>query len=337
MKTRTFFQFAGPSMAMMFTLMALPLCITLYLSMRNCTLMMEMVPQTQSGPFGTEEVVSQQAKIGADGKALESCKYVGLQYFRGVLGLDDNASQSTGSDLSKSGADSKAKNEFIVALRFTLIYVVATTPFILVIGFLLALGVNRASKRVKGLFITASLLPFIITPIVGSLSIKWLFRDNGLVPHLLGLVGIQLHWMAQAWSAQLLIIFYGIWHVVPFAFIVLYAGLQSVPQEAVEAAHIDGATRWQILHYVTIPSLMPLIVFITMIHVMDAYRVFEPVLVLTQGAFTTSVQYLTYNVLLQEGNPYKASASSVLTLFGIIVLLIPLLRKTWKEHAGEKR
>ena len=322
-------------MAMMFTLMALPLCITLYLSMRNCTLSMEMVTQIQSGPFGTEEVVSQQAKIGADGKAIESCKYVGFQYFRGVLGLDDVDTSVTSSALNK--ADSKPKNEFIVALRFTLIYVLATTPFILVIGFLLALAVNRASKRVKGLFITASLLPFIITPIVGSLSIKWLFRDNGLVPYLLGLVGIQLHWMAQAWSAQLLIVLYGIWHVVPFAFIVLYAGLQSVPQEAVEAAHIDGATRWQILRYVTIPSLMPLIVFITMIHVMDAYRVFEPVLVLTQGAFTTSVQYLTYNVLLQEGNPYKASASSVLTLLGIIVLLIPLLRKTWKEHAGEKR
>ena len=322
-------------MAMMFTLMALPLCITLYLSMRNCTLSMEMVTQIQSGPFGTEEVVSQQAKIGADGKAIESCKYVGFQYFRGVLGLDDVDTSATSSASNK--ADSKPKNEFIVALRFTLIYVLATTPFILVIGFLLALAVNRASKRVKGLFITASLLPFIITPIVGSLSIKWLFRDNGLVPYLLGLVGIQLHWMAQAWSAQLLIVLYGIWHVVPFAFIVLYAGLQSVPQEAVEAAHIDGATRWQILRYVTIPSLMPLIVFITMIHVMDAYRVFEPVLVLTQGAFTTSVQYLTYNVLLQEGNPYKASASSVLTLLGIIVLLIPLLRKTWKEHAGEKR
>ena len=331
MKARTFFQFAGPSMAMMFTLMALPLCITFFLSMRNCTLAMETVTLTQSGPFGTEEVVSQRAKVGADGQAIESCQFVGLQYFRGVLGLDQN--QSSAGD---TRADAKPNNEFLVALRFTLFYVVLTTPFILVIGFLLALGVNRASKRVKGLFITASLLPFIITPLVGALSIKWLFRDNGLIPHLLGLVGIQLHWMAQAWSAQLLIILYGIWHVVPFSFIVLYAGLQSVPQEAIEAAHIDGATRWQTLRYVTIPSLMPLLVFITMIHVMDAYRVFEPVLVLTQGAFTTSVQYLTYSILLQENNPYKASASSVLTLLGILVLLIPLLRKTWAEHKGEK-
>jgi len=119
---------------------------------------------------------------------------------------------------------------------------------------------------------------------------------------------------------------------VPFAFIVFYAGLQSVPQDSLEAATIDGATRWQKLRYVTLPHLMPLVVFVTLIHLMDAYRVFEPVIVLTQGAFTTSVQYLTYYILLQENNPYKASAAAVLTLIGILILLIPLLVKTWREQ-----
>jgi len=175
-------------------------------------------------------------------------------------------------------------------------------------------------------------LPFILTPVVGALAIKWLFRDDGLVPHLLSGVGIQVYWMAQAWSAQLLIVLYGIWHVLPFAFIVFYAGLQGVPQDALEAATIDGASNWQKLRYVTLPHLMPLIVFVTLIHLMDAYRVFEPVVVLTQGAFTTSVQYLTYHVLIQEDNPYKASAAAVLTIVGIAVLLIPLLRKTWREQ-----
>jgi multiple sugar transport system permease protein len=154
------------------------------------------------------------------------------------------------------------------------------------------------------------------------------------VPQLLSNFGVQVYWMGQAWSAQFLIIVYGIWHVVPFAFIVFYAGLQSVPQDALEAATIDGASRWQRLRYVTLPHLMPLLVFVTLIHVMDAYRVFEPVIVLTQGAFTTSVQYLTYYILLQENNPYKASAAAVLTLVGILILLIPLLVRTWREQRG---
>jgi multiple sugar transport system permease protein len=311
MQTRSFLRFTAPSVLLMLALMALPLAITFYLSLRNCALQMETVTQQESGPFGLQDVLTQRARVDANGQAVRHCNFVGLDYFRKVLGSDD---------------------EFWGALRFTLLYTLATTPFILGVGFGLALAVNNVTQRLKGAFITASLLPFIITPVVGALSIKWLFRDDGLIPHLLSNVGVKVYWMAQAWSAQLLIVLYGIWHVVPFAFIVFYAGLQSVPQDSLEAATIDGASRWQKLRFVTLPHMAPLIVFVTLIHLMDAYRVFEPVVVLTQGAFTTSVQYLTYHILLQESNPYKASAAAVLTVAGIVVLLIPLLMKTWREQ-----
>ncbi len=320
MKTRSFIGFVAPSVALMALLLALPLVLTLWLSMRNCTLELELVTVQQSGPFGSHPVTTQRAKVDAQGRALQHCVSVGLDYYRTVLGL---------------GGDAESKNEFFAALRFTLLYIVGTTPFVLAGGLALALAMQRITQRLKGLFIAAALLPFIITPVVGALAIKWLFRDNGLVPHLLAQLGVQVFWMAQAWSAQLLIVLYGIWHVLPFAFIVFYAGLQGVPQDSLEAAKLDGASAWQRLRYVTLPHLAPLIVFVTLIHLMDAYRVFEPVLVLTQGAFTTSVQYLTYQVLLQEDNPHKASAAAVLTVLGIAVLLIPLLRKTWREQRGQ--
>ena len=255
---------------------------------------------------------------------------MGLDYYRKVLGLE--AASSPTPAKPPGSAKPAEPTEFFSALRFTLLYVAATTPFVLGGGLVLALAMDRVTQRLKAVFIAASLLPFIITPVVGALAIKWLFRDNGLVPHLLGGLGVEVFWMAQAWSAQMLVVLYGIWHVLPFAFIVFYAGLQGVPQDALEAATIDGATRWQKLRYVTLPHLMPLLVFVLMMHLMDAYRVFEPVMVLTQGAFTTSVQYLTYHVLLQEDNPYKASAASVLTIIGIAILLVPLLRKTWREQ-----
>jgi len=338
MKTKSFLQFVGPSVVMMLLLLAIPMATTLYLSVRNCALEMEVVKVEESTPFGKKETITQRAKLGPDGRAIEQCEFVGLDYYRKVLGLDKSVSASAGQPPDADGkparAGEPADNEFLGALKFTMIYTFATLPFVLLIGFLLALGVNNVTNKLKGMFITASLLPFIITPVVAALSIKWLFRDNGLVPYVLSNFGIEVFWMAQAWSARLLIIVYGIWHVVPFAFIVLYAGLQSVPQDALEAATIDGATRWQKLRYVTIPHLMPLFVFITLIHLMDAYRVFEPVIVLTQGAFTTSVQYLTYYILLLENNPYKASAAAVLTLAGIVVLLMPLLVRTWREQKG---
>ena len=322
----------------MLLLLALPLALTFYLSVRSCALQMEVVTVTESSPFGTKEVVTQRAVLGPDGRALSVCRFVGLEYFRKVLGLDADVAIQGGSSAppdaggSAAAASPQRSTEFIGALRFTLLYTFATTPFVLLLGFALALGVNQVGQRWRPMYISASLLPFIITPVVGALAIKWLFRDNGLMPYFLSQFGISLFWMAQAWSARLLIILYGIWHVVPFAFIVFYAGLQSVPQDSLEAARIDGANAWQRLHYVTLPHLAPLFVFVTLIHLMDAYRVFEPVVVLTQGAFTTSVQYLTYYILLQENNPYKASAAAVLTTAGIAVLLVPLLMRTWKEQ-----
>ncbi len=323
MKTRSFIHFTAPSVVLMLGLLALPLVMTFWLSVRNCAPELELVTVQQTGPFGSQEVVTQRARLDASGKVVEQCTFAGLDYYRKILGLAaDEAAVGLG----------VAHNEFFEALKFTLIYTLVTTPFVLGGGLALALGVNRAARGLRGFLISASLLPFIITPVVGALAIKWLFRDNGLVPHVLAQFGVEVFWMAQAWSARLLIILYGIWHVLPFAFIVLYAGLQSVPQDALEAATIDGASRWQKLRFVTLPHLMPLVTFVAMIHLMDAYRVFEPVLVLTQGTFTTSVQYLTYYVLLEENNPFKASAAAVLTVLGIAVLLIPMLRKTWREQ-----
>jgi multiple sugar transport system permease protein len=337
MKTKTFARFVAPSVLLMLALMAAPLIVTFYLSVRNCVPDMETVKVQQSGPFGSSESITQRVKVDGNGKPITLCKFVGFDYYRSVLGMSSASENAAASQDAPPGdgvqsATNNRSTEFFGALRFTLLYTLITTPFVLLLGFLVALGVNHSTQRFRGTFITLSLMPFIITPVVAALSIKWLFRDNGLVPYFLSQFGISVFWMAEAWSARFLIIVYGIWHSAPFAFIVLYAGLQSVPQDSLEAATIDGATRWQKLRYVTLPHLMPLIIFITLIHLMDAYRVFEPVLVLTQGAFTTSVQYLTYYTLVTETNPYKASAAAVLTTLGIFVLLIPLLVKTWKEQ-----
>jgi multiple sugar transport system permease protein len=347
MKTSTFARFVAPSVLLMLSLLAMPLAVTFYLSVRNCTFDMETVTSVQSGPFGSTETTTQRARVDANGKPVQLCRFVGTAYFKSVLGLTAQSGQAmadagappTTSPAEKSAANNavnpavgKSSQEFVGALKFTWIYTLVTTPLVLLLGFFIALGVHHSAQRLKALFITASLLPFIITPIVGALAIKWLFRDGGLVPHVLSQFGLSIFWMAEAWSARLLIILYGVWHSAPFAFIVFYAGLQSVPQDSLEAATIDGASRWQKLRYITLPHLMPLIVFVALIHVMDAYRVFEPVVVLTQGAFTTSVQYLTYHILSVENNPYKASASAVLTTLGIGVLIIPMLIKTWREQ-----
>ena len=142
----------------------------------------------------------------------------------------------------------------------------------------------------------------------------------------------KFYFLASAVSIRSLIVLYGVWHVTPFAFVVLYAGLQTLPQDAIEAAMVDGASGWQRLRFVVVPHLAPLFAFVTLIHVMDAYRVFEPVLVFGSNLYANSLQYMTYRILNSEDNYSKAAAASLLTVLGILLLLIPMLRRTWREH-----
>ena len=145
---------------------------------------------------------------------------------------------------------------------------------------------------------------------------------------------------AQAWTIELMMMMYRVWHVAPFAAIVFYAGLQTVNQDTVESAIIDGASRWQKLRYVILPHLMPLIVFVTLIHLMDAYRVFEEVIGFSSQAHVISLQWLTYDFLTSDlmGNRSigRASASSMLTMIGITLLLIPVLRGVWIDYKGKR-
>jgi ABC-type sugar transport system permease subunit len=83
------------------------------------------------------------------------------------------------------------------------------------------------------------------------------------------------------------LIVYGVWHAAPFAFVIFYAGLQTLPADQLEAAQIDGATRTQQVRYVVLPHLMPLVSFVALIQLMDNFRVFEPIVGFNASAHST--------------------------------------------------
>jgi multiple sugar transport system permease protein len=211
----------------------------------------------------------------------------------------------------------------------------------LLFGLLIALTINNAAKSIRGSVIFISLLPMIITPVIGALSIRWLFIGDGILTSFLEWWLVRdIAMFAQAWTIELMMMMYRVWHVAPFAAIVFYAALQTVNQDSLESAIIDGASRWQRLRYVIIPHLMPLIVFVTLIHLMDSYRVFEEVIGFSSQAHVISLQWLTYDFLSLDmtGNRSisRASASSILTMIGVVILLIPVLRGVWTDYKGRR-
>lgn len=224
---------------------------------------------------------------------------------------------------------------FWSAFEFTFIYTVSVVISVLVLGFIVALALNKLNKKIRGVFMAATLLPFVVTPVVGTLIFSWLFQDFGYVTYLLSLIGIEIYWFSDVLESRLLIIFYGIWQVTPFAAIVFFAGLQAIPQDTLESSVLDGAHQWDQIKHVVIPALQPLILFISMICIMDAYRLFDSVAVMTGGLNATeTLMFYNYRVGIVQDAVAKGSAVSVLTMLGIFVLLIPFLYMTYREQKG---
>ncbi len=174
----------------------------------------------------------------------------------------------------------------------------------------------------------------IVTPLIGSLILFWMVDANGIIGATLQLIfdDPELSLKASAPLTWIMLIVYGIWHNTPFAFVVFYAGLQTVPSETVEAAQIDGASRWQRVRYVIVPYIMPLVVFITLMQLMDGFRVFEPIVGFSASAKATSLSWIIFNDLFGDTKLFgSAAATSMMTIIGVCVLLTPVLIRTWRD------
>jgi multiple sugar transport system permease protein len=334
MKTKPFLMFVGPSIVVMLLFIAGPLISVLMQSFQQTQNAFETLEQEKCDPFGCKTTTVTIPKLNEQGRAIKETRWVGLENYRVLIDWTDLKAA-----LSKTGKGFQGLMNipFWSALRLTLTLVLVTTPLMIIFGLLLAFAVNALLQSLRGPIIFISLLPMIITPIIGALTIRWLFVGDGILTlQLERLLGHNISVFAQGWTIELLMYFYRIWTSVPFSFIIFYAALQTVQSEQIEAARIDGATRWQTIRNVIMPHLMPLVVFVGLIHIMDTYRAFDEVVGFNAEAFRISLQWLTFDFLTPDdaGNRSigRASASAILTMVGIAILLIAPLRNTWKEQ-----
>ena len=338
MKYKTFVFFVGPSMLMMLLFIAAPLVSVFQQSFYVSRAVLEKVEVETCTPGFPDQVCVTELRtkpvLDEFGNKTIETEFIGFGSYLSVLEL-----RKVAEALRNWNWRGILAIDFWKALRFTLTFTLITLPLIIVLGLAIAVVVNNAIRNIRGPIIFISLLPFIITPIIGGLSIRWLFIGDGILTAFLEWwLARDIAMFAQGWTIELLMLFYRVWHVAPFAFVVFYAGLQTVNQDTLESAVIDGASRWQRIRYVVIPHLMPLIIFISLIHLMDAYRVFEEVVAFSSQAHRISLQWLTYDFLTPDdsGNRSisRASASAMLTMIGIVLILIPLLSRTWRDHKG---
>ncbi|MFI6423559.1 carbohydrate ABC transporter permease [Promicromonospora sp. NPDC050880] len=222
------------------------------------------------------------------------------------------------------------------AALFTVVFTLVLTTVKVIVGYGIALLLNRV-RRGRMVILALLMATYVVPTVVGAMNFSWLFNDifGGVVNQILGVFGVSVNWLTETGPARLLVGLHALWHETPFVILVLLAGLQTLPQEPLEAAQIDGANWWQKQRYMIIPLLRPLFSFVILITIMDSLKIFDSIQIITPASTsigTESLMTFVYQVALSES--YRlgvASAVNVLTILITIVLLVPFLRQTWKE------
>ncbi len=341
MKHKTFFWFILPTFLAMFFFITLPI-ISVVIQSLHTPHENILITVENCDPFGCKKVTSIDHEATRDLKNEKPLgRFVGLDIYldRGHLAFEQVKDHWNKSRDLVSFFSLISDLPFYKAIFFTLTFTFTVTPIMLVLGLLIALGVNSINKQLKGLIIFFSLLPMIVTPLIGSIILFWMIDSRGIVGNFLQLMFEDPNFSLKAstFLTWITLIVYGVWHAIPFSFIVFYAGLQTLPKDQIESAQIDGANTFQQTIHIIIPHIMPLITFVTLMQLMDNFRVFEPIIGFNAEAHATSLSWIIFNDLGGETRQLSAAAtSSILTIFGIIILLIPVLIKTWKEFDFKK-
>jgi multiple sugar transport system permease protein len=211
------------------------------------------------------------------------------------------------------------------AIVNTMVFVVVAVAVEMVLGLALALAVGGL-RRGKGLMRTVMIVPILVPPVaIGSMFKLMYNHDFGLFNQMLGALGLgPVSWLGSTSLALWSVIIVDIWHWVPFVFLILFAAVEGLPRDVLEAGRVDGATRWQLLTRVTLPLLAPAIGVALLFRSILAFKAFDEVFLLTGGGPGTSSELLSlhlYRVFFEQNQLGYGALLSVLTIVAVLSLL----------------
>jgi len=207
-----------------------------------------------------------------------------------------------------------------------------------VLGLAVALLFTALGRR-SAVFRTIFMSPLMIAPVVAGLLWRFLLIDNfGIVNELLTRAGIlsdpgQIAWLSDPRIALFSVAVPDIWLTTSFITLVLFAGLQNIPGDVIEAARIDGARYPRILFSIILPLLRPVIAVALIVRGIDAARAFDIILIQTDGGpqnSTTTLSLLIYRTMTRFGDPGLASAMGTVYLVAMLAVAIAAVLLIWR-------
>jgi multiple sugar transport system permease protein len=227
------------------------------------------------------------------------------------------------------------------SLGVTMLITVITVLVELVLGFALAMVMAKALRAIRPIVRAAILIPYAVITVVSAFAWQFAFDINtGFVNSWFDWipgVSADTDWFGGTGTSLLVICLAEIWKTTPFISLLLLAGLAQVPEVLQEAAKVDGATWWQRLWRVTLPNMKAAIMVALLFRTLDAFRVFDSIFVMTNGANNTeSVSFLAYRQTISRLEIGLGSAVSVL-LFISVMLLAAAFIKGFKVDLASAR
>jgi multiple sugar transport system permease protein len=222
--------------------------------------------------------------------------------------------------------------QFVGAIKFTLVYTAITTVVLFAIAFLLV-WISNSPRRGSLFYRTAIFLPYVVGTSAAS-AMWWVDSNDQLgvfsrVAQATGLTNQPLGLLDTPGKALINVLALVVWKFVGFQVMVLLVGLQSIPAELYEAARVDGATTWQRLRYITAPSLKPTMALLTVLSVTGSLLAFDQFYVLTHGGpqnSTLTVVLAVYNKAFQSYRLGSAAAEAVAILVVLVLVNVIQLR-----------
>lgn len=225
-------------------------------------------------------------------------------------------------------SDPYFQQSILNTVKFTILAVI----FGMFIGLVMALFVNSL-KRGQKTMRTLLLLPYLLPTVTVALSWRMMLSPNyGIVNQVLQALHLPVYnWFSDIHTAFGMLVLIDVWQSAPFVFLLLYAALQSVPQSQYEAARIDGANRFKILFYVTLPNIKNSLALCALLRTIDSFRLFDKVNLLTGGgpanSTSTITQYL-YNYGIKSLDFGFGSAGAI-----VMTVLVLLLSSVYIKRA----
>ncbi len=206
---------------------------------------------------------------------------------------------------------------FLSALGNTLVFVAGTVVVGVVLALALAVLVERTGRWAH-LYRTLYFIPVVTSLMASAMVWRWLYASNGLFNFVLGLVGVGPQpWLLGEGLALASLMGLTVWKSLGFDLVLFSAALQGIPEDLYEAAHLDGASRWQDFWHITLPQLRPIVLLVCVTAVIRSFQVFTIILAMTQGGPVNATRSLVYH-LYEQGIQYDemgyASAAAVVLL-----------------------